>query len=422
MEFLKDDWMIQGTTLAEFEEKLRDFSNNTEVKKRNMNEFQFLNVTDIGSDLIGIPLDPKSLWKQTKASMTLKKFPVNQNSVSAKYDAETTAEAFTNGLFVMFSKKKFGPSMTANNFKDGKYCPISEKALNTIANRIKFGGSNFSKPCLVRDLTIANYFSKPVPVYTIERTDPDSGSAKIFAVMSNKYTHIEQDMLLIIIKHILEEAKRDLGAGVCNDWYIDHSITRVYIDFEEYASQITKDYGLPDEMVPGIMIETSDIGDCSLRIKGYFRLGGNLTYMEKEFSQIHSGELDLEKLLITVSDHIFPEYRIYPEKLANLMLIDLVDSTMSKAQKIKTMTMYYRDISKKIGLVKAIGKKREKALIDQLILGINPEIDYTAYDVAETFLTLSSTLVIENRSVVDSVSKVVRNVLDYEFKEDIYVI
>lgn len=81
------------------------------------------------------------------------------------------------------------------------------------------------------------------------------------------------------------------------------------------------------------------------------------------------------------------------------------------------MTSLYRDVSRKIGLVKAIGKKREKSLIDQLIAGINPEIDYTAYDIAQTFLTLSSTIEVENKSVVELISNTVRNVIEYNFDD-----
>jgi len=418
MDFLKDDWMIEGTSMEDFENKLRDFADQTHVMKRNMDDFQFLNITDIGTELAGFPLNTRNLWKKTKASLSLKKFPIDELVLETRYKEETTKEALNNGLLVLFSNKRLTLATSANSYETGRYMPISDKAINTIANRIKLGGYNFSNPGLVRDLAIANYFSKPAPVYTVERNHPDSGYTKIFAVMSEKYMPIPQTTLLDIVKTVLKEAKSDLGTGECTYWSVDHSTTKIYIDFPECAKQFADDYKLPDEIVPGIMLETSDIGDCSLRVRGYFRLGGNLTYMESEFTQIHSGELNYKEMLNTIVNHIFPEYRVYPERLANLMLIDLVDASMSKAQKHKTMSSLYRDISKKIGLVKAIGKKREKALIDQLIQGINSDLDYTAYDVAETFLTLSSTIIIENKSVVDSVSKVVRNVLNYEFEEE----
>lgn len=235
--------------------------------------------------------------------------------------------------------------------------------------------------------------------------------------MSDKYTVIPQETVLDIIDKVTAEALKDLGRTECNNWLIDHSVTRIYLDFPDCGSDFAEEYKLPDEMVPGIMIETSDIGDSSLRLKGYFRLGGNLTYVENEFTQIHTGELKMSDVIDVVADKIFPEYRIYPEKLAKFMMIDITEPSMTKAARIKKMTSLYRDVSRKIGLVKAIGKKREKSLIDQLIAGINPEIDYTAYDIAQTFLTLSSTIEVENKSVVELISNTVRNVMEYNFDD-----
>ena len=299
----------------------------------------------------------------------------------------------------------------------GAYMPISEKAIGTISNRIRHGGTSFSEPGLIRDLVIASKFSKPVSVYAVQRIDPETKKAKLFAVMSDKYTVIPQETVLDIIDKVKAEALKDLGRTECNNWLIDHSVTRIYLDFPDCGSDFAEEYKLPDEMVPGIMIETSDIGDSSLRLKGYFRLGGNLTYVENEFTQIHTGELRMSDVIDVVADKIFPEYRIYPEKLAKFMMIDITEPTMSKAARIKKMTSLYRDVSRKIGLVKAIGKKREKSLIDQLIAGINPEIDYTAYDIAQTFLILSSTIEVENKSVVELISNTVRNVMEYNFDD-----
>ena len=91
---------------------------------------------------------------------------------------------------------------------------------------------------------------------------------------------------------------------------------------------------------------------------------------------------------------------------------------MSSAMKIKKMTKAYKDVSKKIGLVKEIGKKREKPLMEQLINGINTDISYTAYDVAMTFLTLPKMILSDNKNLIRSIAKITVNTLDAFDEED----
>jgi hypothetical protein len=418
MDFLNDNWNKSGTTIEDFSEQIKTLSSQTEIKEINMEDFNFLNIMDIGTDLAAFPLTSKSLWRKTKTALSLKKYQIKKETISKTYDETTTEETLKNGLMVLFTDKKLSLAKSAELLEKGKYMPVSEKAIGTIANRIRYGGFSFFEPGLVRDLAIANKFSKPITVYAILRTDSISKAQKLFAVMSDKYIVIPQSVILDIVNKVSDEAEKDLGKTECSNWTVDHSVTRIYLDFPDCGEDFAEEYSIPDEIIPGVMIETSDIGESSLRIKGYFRLDHNLTYMENEFSQIHTGELKMEEIMEAITDHIFPEYRVYPEKLAKLMAIDLTDSTMPNAVKIKKMTTTYRDVSRKIGLVKAIGKKREKSLIDQLIVGINPEIDYTAYDVAQTFLTLSSTIEVENKSIVELISNTVRNVLDYDFSDE----
>ncbi|WP_097006350.1 hypothetical protein [Lacrimispora amygdalina] len=423
MNFLNDNWNKSGTLFEDFIEQIKKLSSQTEIVETNMDDFNFLNITDTGAELIAFPLNTRNLWRKTKTAFSLKNYTINKGAISAVYDETTTDETLKNGLMVFFSNKKISPAKSSDLFSKGNYMPISEKAIGTIASRIKYSGYSFLEPGLIRDLAIANKFSKPVSVYTILRTDPETKASKVFAVMSDKYMVIPQSVILDIVNKVSDEAKKDLGMTECNNWVIDHSVTRIYLDFPECGNDFSEEYSLPDEIIPGVMIETSDIGESALRIKGYFRLGGNLTYMENEFTQIHAGELKMEEIMEVLANRIFPEYRIYPEKLAKLMTIDITDSTMTKVVRVKKMTSLYRDVSKKIGLVRAIGKKREKALIDQLIVGINPEINYTAYDIAQTFLTLSSTIEVENKLVVEQISNTARNVLDYDFSDgDILVI
>lgn len=141
-----------------------------------------------------------------------------------------------------------------------------------------------------------------------------------------------------------------------------------------------------------------------------------VSYMEDEYTQPHIGDIDTKEILNAAKNKIFPQYLTYPERLAMLMTHDVVDDTMAPLLKLKIMSKLYRSISKEIGLVKAIGKPREKNLIDQLIEAINPEITYTAYDVIMTFLTLATCVETESKTVIESIAKTAPSVMKYKFE------
>lgn len=418
MNFLSDNWNVSGTDFDEFKENLSKLANHTKFIRVNMDECHFLNITDIGTELAAVCLSGKNLWKKTKNLLSLRKFEFAEDSlITCGYEEDVSKEAICNGLLLTTSKKYMSLARNKKLLNSGKYIPVSEKAINTIANRISYGGYEFSKNGLVRDIAIANGFSKPTPVYMIIREDCDVENQKLFAIMSDKYRIISQETMLNIIDMIKKVSSTELGTATCSYWEISHSITKIYIDFAEHGKELAKEYGLPIDIIPGIMLETSDIGDCSFRLKGYYKIDEHLTYMKNEYSQIHTGAVDEVRIVNEAVENIFPEYRTYPEKLANLMSIDLVDKSIPVPKKIKKLSSLYRDISRKIGLVAAIGKKREKLLIDQMIESINPDLDYTAYDIAMNFLTLSSSINTKDKRVLESIAKVSKHVLDYYFEE-----
>lgn len=416
--FLSDLWEINGNDFDSFREELQKFEKRTCLDIVNMADVYFLSVSDLGTGFTAVPLHSDSIWKKTKRSLSLKQFEIDKSVYCEKgYDELAVNEAFSNGLFMAVSEKKLGPAKVKNMISDASYVPVSDKAMSTISNRISHSGYGFFSERLIRDLSIVKKFDKPVPVSVISRIDPDSGLKKVFAVMSKKYTAIPQTVIIDVLDQVVKEAEDDMGKAECAGWTISHSLTRIYIEFPEAAEDISNVYKLPDQMIPGLMLETSDIGDCSLRVKGYFKFpsAGTVSYMENEYSRIHSGEINIEELLKAAKHEIFPRYTQYPEHLAKLMMHDVVDASMAPMLRTKKMASLYRKISKDIGLVKAIGKAREKNLLDQLIMSINPEIIYTAYDVAMTFLTLAKSVETENKGVIEAIAKTAPAVMKYDF-------
>lgn len=418
---LNDTWEINGTDIEEFKRELKKFEKLTKVEEATMDDIYFLSISDMGTEYAAIPLHADSIWKKTKCALALKRFEIKEDVYVEKgYDKEAVSEAFNNGLFLSVSEKKLGPAKIKKMVIDGSYNPVSEKAISTISNRISHSGFGFFSERLIRDLSIAKKFCKPIPISLVSRIDPDTGLKKIFAVMSKKYTTIPQSIIIDILNKIMSEADDELGEAKCVSWNISHSVTRICIEFPNAGEELSEFYELEDVMVPGIMLETSDIGDCSLRIKGYFRMSDSdtIAYMENEYKQIHLGEINIEEILSAAKNEIFPKYTVYPERLAQMMTHDLVSESMNPLLRKKIISTLYRKISKKIGLVKAIGKNMEKALITQLVDAINPEIIYTAYDVAMTFLTLGKCVETDNKSVIEAISKTAPAVMQYDFGID----
>ena len=421
MNFLNDDYIVSGDNFDSFKKELRSFSlENTGIIRTNMNNIYFLSVTDTGAELIAVPLYFDGLWKKTKVSLSLKKYKIDPNMfINKGYDSGVNSEGLANGLYMMISKKKLSTAKIKESIYNAEYIPVSEKAMNTIANRINFTGTGFFAEHLIRDLAIAKNFNKPVPVSIITRKDPDTHLQKVFAVMSQKYTEIPQSFIIDLINSINKKAEAELGKSVCAGWNISHSVTRYYMEFPDAGEELKETYEMPYKMTPGIMIETSDIGDCSLRIKGYFRISDTNTvfYMEEEYTQMHIGEFEALEILKSVNNNIFPKYMVYPEKLAKFMTIDIVKEEDSAAKKKKVLSSLYRRISREIGLVKAIKKNREKILMEQLIEEINEDLSYTAYDVAMTFLTLPAQIQTKDKKLIETVAKTVVNVFNYSFEE-----
>lgn len=420
--FLNDEWMETGDNFDSLKEGIKKMEKATEIEEVMMNDIYFLSVSDFGTEYCAIPLHADECFRKTKASLSLKKYSIEpENYVKAGYESEDVAAAFQNGLFMSTSNKKLSAAKIKKMIEDGSYVPVSEKAMSTISNRISHFGFGFFSERLIRDLSISSKFDKPIPVSVISRKDPDSGLKKVFAVMSQKYTAISQEVLLKVVNDLLKE-ETSLGEAVCNSWSISHSVTRVYIEFPEKEKEFTELYELLEPMIPGIMLETSDIGDCALRMRGYFRFETNnfVNYMEEEYARIHSGVFDFSELVDAIKTSIFPKYCTYPEHLAKLMTMDITSEEMSPADKLKAITKVYRKMSREIGLVRAIGKNREKNLISQMIDSYDVEsktLNYTAYDVVMDFLSLPSRIESANGSVVEALAKLAPQIMTFNFQE-----
>lgn len=185
---------------------------------------------------------------------------------------------------------------------------------------------------------------------------------KVFGVFSEKYTYIPQTELLKIV----DEAILDIGNSTINFW-ADHWKTVIHLRFKEKAEELSDAYGLPDTIIPGIIISTSDTSDSSISISETWETKEGML-IGKKVSRKHMGNANIADVIENMKKTIFAGYKYVPEKMAELLTIDIksIDS---------------EHIFKKLKADKILGSKRMKELCGQIDLEINGVPHLTAYGV-----------------------------------------
>lgn len=274
--------------------------------------------------------------------------------------------------------------------KSKRFYLTSSNALQTM-DRFGMAGEFLTKPCRQRDEMIAKQFEQDLGVTVIARSC--NGTKKIFSILSDKYTHIDQSILFDIVKEI--ETNGDMGEAKCYQWTVSNFFTKLYIEFPKKAKELSMLYGLKKEMIPGILMTTSDTGDSSFKVRGTWRVeGSNSLVVNTEVKRKHIGDINVEAVIEDISNQIFAEYAKLPEALCNLMAHDVTDASWDltttaglKANQAELENVI-KTAFKRLGIVKAIGKKTEKKLREALLDEMDVSIHYTAYDIAMSILGL----------------------------------
>jgi hypothetical protein len=229
------------------------------------------------------------------------------------------------------------------------------------------------------------------------------GMKKIMACMSGKYKYIPQSILLDVITNF----KSSLGDAECKYWNISQFFTNILIEFPEVADDISRTYKLPHRVVPGILLRTSDTGDSSLTAVGTMSIGTSLMHCDT-VSRKHSGEIDFGKLKKEIDNEIFKNYTKLPERLCELMLIDVEDPVLC--------TDY---VLEKLNIEDILGKRQAAKLATELTSEYNPSISYSAYDIAVSIMEIPERLQGLSKSSLSQIAKTVSKAayvdyVDYE--------
>lgn len=252
----------------------------------------------------------------------------------------------------------------------------SRPMMKTFLQRLELGGNSAFKPCLQRDRYMAHLLleGNKKHMKLIIRRDPENGitAGKIFAAMGSDYAYIPQETLTGLI-YLMQNG---LGKMKCSHWCVDNCLSYIYTDFPEKADEIRVVYGLPDEIIPGLYLATSDVGESSLTIRETWKFGRSVV-TRREIKWRHSGPVDLDEALETVKREMFSRFTEVPEKLSELITIP-----------VKNPETVISELMEQTGIRKAISKAAAKALTEAMLSEFDPSMSISAYDIAIGFLTL----------------------------------
>ncbi len=403
--FLRDDWFITGNTLESFNEAVEELASVTDHVLVNPKNLALISVFKKAGDRYGCAvIEPKHITGMYYAQET---FDVDTGKPSAvgvpllpcpisKVDETLMDESTEKAGFVVAVDKR--PWY------------VSESARGQLLNRIGLAGQRASSHSLPMTICIADAMVSLTEKLTLAVRKDDQNRHKIFGVLSAKYQPVSQNTLNEIIAKLL--ADKTLGEPVVKEWIIDHSYTRLYIEFPDAAEEFAATYGLSDKNIPGLVVMSSDTGDCSVSVKGTYRRPGSRNYaIVDEVSHRHIGNLDPDEIVKACDDEVIAEFRKLPEALAEKIGSVIGNGDVStpegRVKNGKAVRSSIRRAMEELGINKALAdsKKRLKDLSAALCAEVNDSVVYTEYDLAQTFLGLPNRLEGLGRTRVERIAR-----------------
>lgn len=400
---LYDDFYISGNSFLDLRKKLKEFDDSTRTEivrkkdialfylpekryiekreKTSSGKYKIANKNEKEENTVEQILDtgmvwayylrPTKIWNYTESGipyLNTVRVPIISVLKDVKDKEKFIRELLSNRVFLGYQ---------------GSYYFISENFVSTFGMRVEMSGNALLDNTLERNIHAAQRLNQDEEMTLIIRNQ--EGVDKVYAALSNKYTYVPQSILMEIIDKF--DIKKVLGRIACKRWEMTHACTRILLEFPDKAEELQKTYGLPKNLLPGMILEKSDVGECSITIKGTWRYG-EYPIVEHEIKKKHSGKVDIPEIIEQAQKEIFDKYTVLPERLCELMKVDITDPTWKAlgSRKFRELNKevianVIKHVFKQIELVKAITKKNEKDLYERLYEEFDLDICYTAYDI-----------------------------------------
>lgn len=380
MEFLNDEYEQRGTDFGEFCSYVKDMAERTERIDLNTDELIVLHLSD-NEEL-------RQLCEEKAPGSLKDKVLVRVLSKRTLEENNERSKAFPLGCVAasLFTEEQWRETKVTNLllFKIGdEKILVSSLAENTLFQRAGLAGKAMKFADLQRNVLLAHSLmagnrlsgEKGQKITLIVRSN-DVGQKKVFAVLAPSYNYLPQICVIPMAEGFLNGSS-SMGKGVVSSWHIGHDRTAIVIEFPDEAEELSNYYSLKDKMIPGVFIETSDIGMSSLRFAGTWRKEGNNEFViSSEYTRKHQGNFSSEEFFEKGKTAVFSEIRALPETLSKLMTREISVTELPDA--IKALVEKTAPFS----------KKQKEALISSLCTEISATRSYTYYDVADIALTL----------------------------------
>lgn len=381
--FLLDNFEVSGSRVDDFETLIREIDQRTAHVQRCLKNFIVVSLKKRQDP----NLNEMSGWYLEPAN------PANNGHLKSCMIPKSTS--VNNRMEALIDETiRSNPTMLWDTQGNAMWF-VSAAATNTMAQRIGVTGKSIREHSLERDLFIAKKFYTDVTATLIVKQFHQIG--KVFSLMSEEYVHIPLYTICIIYKDLAGESK--LGPMECEGWNVTHERAKISFAFKEYAQEISALYGLKRPMIPCVEMTTSDIGESSFIVRGYWKTPEGAIVYDHTFSRQHRGKIDPDIIGREVQKQIFDKYTELPERLLELATIDItppgldLQKTRDCGKNRKVVCHAFQSVLKQLGIVSIIGKKKLMSLercIDFNL--VRADMHYTAYDIVMDVFALSQTM------------------------------
>lgn len=376
---LRDEWKVEGTDLKDFTDVLDDLTDSTYVVDARTEALSLLHFISTS------PADPEKLM----FSVHSKKQRELKQALGTSLDLRTLNKSGVSEEFVkelQLQSKLMLRLGNAGAQREDIYFASSHLSRD-LAMRASLGGEAVYDPTEERDAYIMSRYAKaPMDAKIVIRRNSSENNAvhKVFAMPTAGYKHFDQHILL----DMLHELETELGEAHCQVWTIDHFLTQIWLTFPDKAEDMCKVYGLPETLTPGVLLETSDTGDCSVRAVAFWERSPISHARIGLYEREHRGKITNEDILNGMHKELMPRYTELPNRLCELLTIDLNDP-VAAVESVVHMAH----------IKKLLGKKRTENLVDVMTTLVSGRTSMTGYELAMLFIDMPRQFVMDENII-----------------------
>ncbi len=359
---------MTGTDYEEFKKENAELAKATKVEVAYGRDISLLSLCEVpdfqepGYTMFWV-LSDVNLWEFRKSNRT----PLRARLKESGYPKAVLDELkATTGLMLLI---------------DGEKYVVAQHAMATLSQQASVSGTmTLQRANFLRDMHLADaIFYKNEPLTIVYRETEVEGVTvkKVYAVFAGVYTEIPQT----IVTDIAEAVKSDeiMGDAKVTSWEINHEVTSLRMCYPTIQDVYEKDLGVK-ELTPGLMIQTSDVGDSAIRVFGTMNTRRSYVITE-EIAAKHTKKNaeDPSSIIEDIDKKIFFEHRKLPELLADLIGREAVD--YSDPNHYENLLNLVWDIMEKM-LKGVLTKRQIMALNDSIQIELDASVKYTLYDIA----------------------------------------